>query len=84
MEDWAVRTTIELADRLRAKLLELAAERGEKGFSRLVQEAIERYLAEEGSRRDRIEQALGQRGALDGSAADALEESVRLSRSRWR
>lgn len=79
-----MRTTIELSDRHRAKLLELAAERGEKGFSRIVQEAIDRYLAEEGSKRDRIDRALVQRGSLDDDAATALEESVRAARSRWR
>jgi hypothetical protein len=40
-----MRTTIELDDVHRAALLRLAAERGEKGFSRLVGEAVEAYLA---------------------------------------
>jgi len=37
-------TTVEIRDRQRAKLFELAARRGEKGFSKLVQEAIDLYL----------------------------------------
>jgi len=41
-----VRTTVEISDAQRAALLKLAAERGEKGFSRLVGEALDRYLAE--------------------------------------
>jgi predicted transcriptional regulator len=40
-----VRTTIELRDELRAKLLEMAGRRGEKGFSHLVEEAVDRYIA---------------------------------------
>ena len=79
-----MRTTIELSEQHRAKLLELAAERGEQGFSRLVQEAIERYLAEEEGRQERIARALLVRGALDPDAAEALEESLRQSRSSWR
>ena len=79
-----MRTTIELSDQHRAKLLELAAERGEKGFSRIVKEAVERYLLEQGSRRDRVQAALKLRGSLGKGAADALEESVALSRSKWR
>jgi predicted transcriptional regulator len=79
-----MRTTVELSDRHRAKLLELAAERGEKGFSRIIQEAVERYLVEQGSRHDRIAQALKLQGSLGDAAADALVESVKLSRSRWR
>ena len=39
-----VRTTIELRDDHRARLLEMAARRGEKGFSSLVAEAVELYL----------------------------------------
>ena len=79
-----MRTTIELSDRHRAKLLELAAERGEKGFSGIVQDAIERYLLEQGSRADRIALALELRGSLNADVADALEESVKRSRSHWR
>jgi metal-responsive CopG/Arc/MetJ family transcriptional regulator len=47
-----VRTTVELTDRQRAALRKLAAERGEKGFSRLVQEAIEHYLESGRARRE--------------------------------
>ena len=79
-----MRTTVELSDQHRAKLLELAADRGEKGFSRIVQEAVERYLLEEGSRKDRVDAALKLQGSLGKAAADALEESVKLARSQWR
>jgi metal-responsive CopG/Arc/MetJ family transcriptional regulator len=84
MKDEGVRTTIELTDRQRAKLLELAAERGEKGFSRLVQEAIDRYLEENAARRERVVAALAVGGTLDDAAADALEQSVRRMRGTWR
>jgi hypothetical protein len=79
-----MRTTVELADEQRARLLALAAERGEKGFSRIVQEAVERYLEAEGSRRERVSRALKLVGSLDDDAADALEASVRSIRESWR
>src|SRR3972149_4767993 len=41
-----MRTTVEITDEQRARLLELAARRGEKGFSKLVQEALERFIDE--------------------------------------
>ena len=41
-----MRTTVEIPDQLRARLLALAARRGEKGYSRLVEEAIARYVDE--------------------------------------
>jgi hypothetical protein len=39
-----MRTRIELADEQRIKLLQMAAERGERTCSRLVQEAVTLYL----------------------------------------
>ncbi len=41
-----MRTTIQLAEDQKARLQRLAAERGERGCSRVVQEAVTRYLAE--------------------------------------
>jgi metal-responsive CopG/Arc/MetJ family transcriptional regulator len=79
-----MRTTIELTDAQRAELLRLAGRRGEKGFSRLVQEAVDRYLADELSRRERVGKAVAVLGTLKDEAADALEASVRRVRASWR
>lgn len=40
-----MRTTIEISDDTLRKLRELAARRGEKGYSRIVEEALGEYLA---------------------------------------
>jgi metal-responsive CopG/Arc/MetJ family transcriptional regulator len=79
-----MRTTVELPDEIRAKLLEMAARRGERGFSGIVEEALERYLAEEERRRERAEAARSVLGTLDDEEADALLASVRRLRDRWR
>jgi len=79
-----MRTTIELPDALRARLLELAALRGEKGFSSLVSEAVVLYLDREASRTERVVEAKAALGGLDDEAADALEASVRAVRATWR
>lgn len=79
-----MRTTVEISDSQRAQLLRLAAERGDKGFSRLVGEALERFLAEEGARKDRIQSALALEGTLDAESANEMEASVRRIRSTWR
>ena len=81
---WGMRTTIELPDGQRARLLDLAARRGEKGFSRLVQEAIDLLLADDDSRKSRIQAALALRGSMSAKAADELEASVARIRSTWR
>lgn len=79
-----MRTTIDLTDEQRASLLDLAARRGEKGFSRLVQEAIDRYLADEADRLARVERALQVAGSFDDQAAQALKDSIQNLRGRWR
>jgi metal-responsive CopG/Arc/MetJ family transcriptional regulator len=79
-----MRTTVELPDEIRAKLLEMAARRGERGFSGIVEEALERYLAEEERRRERADAARSVLGTLDDEEAEALLESVRRLRDRWR
>jgi hypothetical protein len=79
-----MRTTLEITDAQRARLLEIAARRGEKGFSRLVQDALDRYLADEENRNGRIEAALAVGGTLSDKAAAALEGSVRQLRKTWR
>lgn len=79
-----MRTTIELPDELRAKLLGMAARRGEKGFSGLIEEAVERYLEEEERRQSLVREAISAIGSLDDDEAERLRESVRRIRSTWR
>lgn len=79
-----MRTTVELSDEIRAKLLELAAKRGERGFSALVEEAVARYLEREERREELATDARSVIGTMAEEDADALEESVRELRSAWR
>jgi len=79
-----MRTTIEIADEHRAQLLELAARRGEKGFSKLVDEAIARYLREVRGNDERVKAALGVLGTLDDEAAEHMLETSRGLRATWR
>jgi metal-responsive CopG/Arc/MetJ family transcriptional regulator len=79
-----MRTTVELSDAVRARLLELAARRGERGFSALVEEALERYLEDEDRRRRQAEDAKAVIGVLGEREADELEASIRTLRERWR
>jgi len=79
-----MRTTIEMTDEQRAKLLHLAATRGLKGFSKLVQEAIDLYLEGRAGRESEVQAARAARGVLKGSEADHLAEVSRQVRSAWR
>ena len=79
-----MRTTIEMTDEQRAKLLHLAARRGMKGFSALVQEALDQYLKARAGRDDEVQAALAVRGTLKGKDAERLAEACRELRSNWR
>jgi metal-responsive CopG/Arc/MetJ family transcriptional regulator len=79
-----MRTTVEIDDRQRAELLKLAAQRGEKGFSGIVREAIEVYLKQHRAKRELVAEALKLKGTFSDAEADALEASVRQLRERWR
>lgn len=79
-----MRTTIELSDEHRARLLELAARRGEKGFSSIVEDALDRYFASEVRRRETVDRALSVLGAFSDEEADRLEDEVRALRRSWR
>ena len=81
---YPMRTTIELPDELRARLLAIAARRGEKGFSHLIEEAVERYLEKESRREELVREAIGAIGSLDDEQADRMRESVRRLTSAWR
>ncbi len=79
-----MRTTVEIPDHQRARLLELAAQRGEVGFSRLVQEAIDLYLHANQARRAQIERGRAVLGTFDEGEAESLRASVKRLRGRWR
>jgi hypothetical protein len=79
-----MRTTVELRDDQRAALLEEAARRGEKGFSRLVEQALDEWLARRADRQELIDAARSARGALDGDEGEAFADAVVAARRSWR
>lgn len=79
-----MRTTVEIDDAQRAELLKLAAQRGEKGFSSVIREALDLYLRQHRAKREVVARALALEGSFDEDEAEALESSVRQLRSKWR
>jgi len=79
-----MRTTIELSDEHRARLLDLAARRGEKGFSSIVEEALGRYFEREDRRREAVDRALAVLGSFSPEEADRLEQEIEELRRSWR
>jgi predicted DNA-binding protein len=79
-----MRTTIELKPENRSRLIAIAAKRGEKGFSSILNEAVESYLGEETTRDKRRQRAIQLRGALKREEAAELQKSAAALRASWR
>lgn len=79
-----MRTTIELTDEHRARLLELAARRGEKGFSSVIAEALDEHLRRLDAGADARQRALRVRGTLSRTDADRLRQNAAALRESWR
>jgi hypothetical protein len=79
-----MRTTIEITPQQRARLMEIAARRGEKGFSKLVQEALDAYLRAQVGEDERRRRALMLKGVLAAGEAKGLREATREIRESWR
>ena len=62
-----MRTTVEIKDEHRAQLLDLAARRGMKGFSELIEEALEMYFGALRSDEVARKTASATRGALSAA-----------------
>ena len=82
LECSCMRTTVKIRADQHAALAALASKRGVRGFSRLVEEAIDLYLAEQ--RRDRLDEALSLEGALSDEQAQELERRIAEAWATWR
>ena len=67
-----------------ARLLEMAARRGEKGFSSLVEEAVEMYLEAQRELDTARQIALEARGSLREADVEQLREETSRIRAEWR
>jgi predicted transcriptional regulator len=79
-----MRTTIEMKPEHRARILELAATRGEKGFSTVVAEALELYIKAQNARKIAIRKALALKGSISDADAAGLRARAEEIRANWR
>lgn len=79
-----MRTTIEMKREHRAQLLELAARRGHKGFSHLIEEALDAYLKAQAANAETRKRARLLQGALSTKDAKTLRDTTAEIRGSWR
>lgn len=77
-----MRTTVEIADEQHRALSALAQRRGLRGFSQLVQEALESYLRDLAD--DEIDVLLALEGTLSEREEVELRARVGAARATWR
>jgi hypothetical protein len=77
-----MRTTVEITDDQHRALSAIAQRRGVRGFSALVQEALDGYLANLST--DEVEILLGLEGVLTDSDAQELRSRINDVRTTWR
>lgn len=79
-----MRTTVEISDPLYRRVRALAVERGLRGFSPIVEEALTEYLASESSTAERVAALKAAEGAWNDKDVAQWEEDVRQAWSTWR
>lgn len=77
-----MRTTVEISDEQHQALSAVAQRRGIRGFSILVQEALDAYLAD--LETDEVDALLALEGTLSESDADEMRSRIDDVRSTWR
>jgi metal-responsive CopG/Arc/MetJ family transcriptional regulator len=78
-----MRTTIEISDEMRAKLLALAARRGLRGYSEIVSEALSLYLERETQKERDLADILDLAGSLSNAEAEEAAQNIKEFRKRW-
>lgn len=79
-----MRTTVELRDDQRSALMALAARRGEKGFSGVLEEAVDAYLDIANEQASKAKRIIDLAGTVPPEDADALILATKEIRGSWR
>jgi len=78
-----MRTTIEISDRHRSILLSLAAQRGVRGYSEIIQEALDLYIATQVKETDLKEKVLAMQGSWQKEETEQTRSNLLKLREQW-
>ena len=79
-----MRTTIELSDRHRSLLHALSSERGLRGYSKIIQEAIDFYIKEKAAKDNVVQELLKLKGAWSTEEGIRMRAKLKEIRENWR
>ena len=78
-----MRTTIEISDHQRSVLVSLAAQRGLRGYSEIIQEALDKYIAEQVKVPEIKEKVLALQGSWQQDEAEQARSRLLELREKW-
>jgi len=79
-----MRTTVELSNDHRSSLHSLAARRGLRGYSKLIQEAVDLYIQEMTAKEGGAKHLLQMRGTWNKEEARKFQKKLRGIRKNWK
>ena len=79
-----MRTTIELSNDHRSALHSLASQKGLRGYSKLIQEAVNLYLKETSRKRKSVNHLLKMRGTWHEEEARQIKKKLAEIRRSWK
>jgi hypothetical protein len=79
-----MRTTVELSDPVYRRLKSVAVDRGIRGFSPIVEEALKEYFQSDSQRRQMVDAIRAAEGAWSGMDVEEWEREVNEAWATWR
>ena len=77
-----MRTTIEISDKHRSALLSIAAQKGLRGYSKIIEDAIEHYINDREKLTGVKESVLAMKGGWGKEAAE-IKTGIKELRKNW-
>jgi predicted transcriptional regulator len=78
-----MRTTVVLPDELIASLHALAVRRGQRGYSKVMEEAVSTYLRDQKKRQRDLKAILEMEGSWSAEEADEVRKNLQEARKNW-
>ena len=80
---YIMRTTVVLPDELIAALHALAVRRGQRGYSKVMEEAVSTYLRDQKKRQRDLKAILEMEGSWSAEEADEVRKNLQEARKNW-
>jgi hypothetical protein len=77
-----MRTTIEISDKHRSALLSIAAQKGLRGYSKIIEDAIEHYIKDQDKIARIKNNVISMKGSW-GNESEEIKTNIKELRKNW-